>query len=332
MTDSTAAPPTVRPKSSALPRIALWGLAIACFVYLYFRIDAAAARSGQNAFGYFRSVFADVDWGLWILLMVPYSLAFFLIDTAVVWRIINWFNASVRYRDLLPIRGSTYVISILNEQVGKGAMALYLNRRDGVPGWEVGSSMLFIMFCEFYYLLMWATIGYSLAHEALPAQFALIPYLAVAASLFFVLWILFFRGALGVGAALRQRPILLAFRRASPWHYAGIVAIRSPALLLAVGVYTVALRLFDVEVGLAEMLGYLPVIFFGAAVPTPMRAAAITLWVTLFPERPGEMAAFGIVQHNFFIFFNAAIGMIFIRRANRELFSSGSDPTRAVSE
>jgi hypothetical protein len=32
------------------------------------------------------------------------------------------------------------------------------------------------------------------------------------------------------------------------------------------------------------------------------------------------MAAFGFVQHNFFIFFNAAIGMLFLRRANRELF------------
>jgi hypothetical protein len=32
------------------------------------------------------------------------------------------------------------------------------------------------------------------------------------------------------------------------------------------------------------------------------------------------MIAFGFVQHTFFIFFNAAIGLIFLRRANRELF------------
>jgi hypothetical protein len=32
-----------------------------------------------------------------------------------------------------------------------------------VPGWQVGSSMLFIMFCEFYYLLAWATLGVALA-------------------------------------------------------------------------------------------------------------------------------------------------------------------------
>ena len=99
------------------------------------------------------------DWGLWLALMIPYSAFFFLIDSLVVWRVVNWFNARVRLRDILPIRASTYILSILNEQVGKGAMALYLHRRDGVPGWQVGSSMLFIMFCEFYYLLFWATLG-----------------------------------------------------------------------------------------------------------------------------------------------------------------------------
>ena len=31
------------------------------------------------------------------------------------------------------------------------------------------------------------------------------------------------------------------------------------------------------------MLGYLPVIFFGAAVPGPLRAVAITMWPLLYP-------------------------------------------------
>jgi len=32
------------------------------------------------------------------------------------------------------------------------------------------------------------------------------------------------------------------------------------------------------------------------------------------------MAAFALVVHNFFIFFNAAIGLLFLRRTQRELF------------
>ena len=44
---------------------------------------------------------------------------------------------------------------------------------------------------------------------------------------------------------------------------------------------------------------YLPVIFFGAATPGPMRSVAILLRVLLFPANPGEMTAFGFVQHTF---------------------------------
>ncbi len=314
------APPAARWGLSAWQRSAPWLVTLACFSWLYFRIAGAAGRQGETALGYLGSVFVGVDWGAWLALMIPYSVFFFLIDTLVVWRVVSWFNAKVRYRDLLPIRGSAYILSIVNEQVGKGAMAVYLNRRDGVPGWEVGSSMLFIMFCEFYYLLSWAALGWLLRGDVLPPVFALIPWLASGAAVFFAVWILYFGGRIAPGSALRERPILRAFRQAKLRHYLGVVALRSPALLVAVGVYTLALRLFGVEAGGLEMLGVLPVIFFGAAIPTPMRAAAITLWVTLFPERPAEMTAFGIVQHNFFIFFNAAIGVLFLRRANRELF------------
>jgi hypothetical protein len=83
--------------------------------------------------------------------------------------------------------------------------------------------------------------------------------------------------------------------------------------------YTLALQLFGGRASVGQMLGYLPVIFFGAAMPGPMHSVAIVLWVLLFPERPGEMAAFAFVQHNFFVLVNAAVGLLFLRRATRAL-------------
>jgi len=297
-----------------------WLITLVCFTYLYTRLDGAAAREGVGLAPYLLAIFARVNWIAWLSLMIPYSALFFLVDSLVVWRVVNWFNAQVRYVDILPIRASSYILSILNEQVGKGAMVLYLNRRDGVPAWQVGSSMLFIMFCEFYYLLFWATVGVTLRWDAFPEIFHTIPWIFGSALLFFALWSLYFSGRLAPGSGLRNREILHAFRLARPWQYAVVLLLRSPALLTAVVVYTLALRLFGVEARFADMLGYLPVIFFGAATPGPMRSVAIVLWVTLFPEHEGEMTTFGFVQHNFFIFFNAAIGLLFVRRANRELF------------
>lgn len=300
-------------------RALLWLITIACFAWLYTRIDAAAAREGETMANYLLQVFASVSWGTWLALMIPYSVFFFLVDSAVVWRVVSWFNARVPYRDILPVRASAYIISIVNEQVGKGAMALYLNRRHGVAGWEVGSSMLFIMFCELLYLTFWANVGYAIASDTLPPQFELVPWIGVGVLALFVVWVAFFRGVIPLGKGLKERALLKAFREASPWRYIIVAAIRSPALLGAVVVYTLALRLFGVEASFFDMLGVLPVIFFAAAIPTPMRAAAITIWVVLYQDNAAQLSAFGLVMHNFFIFFNAAIGLLFLRRANREL-------------
>jgi hypothetical protein len=314
-----ASPSARRPRS--WQRLLPWAVTLLCFAYLYHRLERAAAAGGRGLLPYLAGVFESVSWSRWLMLMVPYCLFFFIIDSLVVWRVITWFNARLAYADVLPIRASAYILSLVNEQVSKGAIALYLSRREGIPAWEVGSSMLFIMFCEYYYLLMWATVGVALRWDRFPRVFHLIPWVALGSGVVFVLVHLFFRGRIGAGLALRERPIFRSFRLAKVRHYAGVIALRSPAMLVAVVVYALALRLFGVTASVGEMLGYLPVIFFGAATPGPMHSVAIVLWVVLFPERPAEMTAFGFVQHNFFILFNAGIGLVFLRRATRELFS-----------
>lgn len=319
MTGTTVAP-GARRGSNTLGRLVFLAITVACFAYLYYRLNGAAARAGLSLVDYMTGVFGNVQWLPWLLLMVVYSGFYFTIDTLVVTRALNWFIKPIPYRDILPIRGSAYIISLFSEQIGKGAMAYYLNRRYQVPGWEVGSVMLFIMFCEVFYLLTWATIGYVISRESLPPVFALIPYIAVGAAALFTLWLLYFRGQVWRGSQLRDKKILHAFRVATFKHYVLFFLLRSPALLAAVAVYTVALNLFGVEASLLPLLGYLPIIFFAATVPTPMRAAAITMWVVLFPENEGAMAAFGFVQHNFFVLFNALIGVAFYPRAQRELF------------
>ena len=321
-TSQSAAMPSAAPAKQAkrwqqlLPLL----ITLACFAYLYNRLDHAATAEGSSLLPYLARSFQNVNWLYWLGLMVPYCSFYVILDSLAVWCVVNWFNAKVRYADILPIRASAYILSLLNEQVSKGAIALYLNRRDGVPGWEVASSMIFTIFCEFYSLLLWATVGVLLGWNNFQPVFHVIPWIALGAAVFFALFHLFFTGRIASGVALRDRPIFRAFRQAKVWHYAALVGLRAPLVLIGVVVYTLALRLFGGSVGFGEMLGYLPVIFFGATVPGPMHSVAILFWVLLFPDRPGQMTAFGFVMHNFFIFFNAAVGLLFLRRATRELF------------
>ena len=320
MTRTAVDEPGTPRRPSAWQRWVVLGVTALCFAYLYYRLNGAAVREGLSLVDYMSRVFADVAWIPWLLLMMAYSCVYLAIDTLVVARALSWFVKDIPYLDILPIRASAYIISIMNEQIGKGAMAYYLNKRDEVPGWEVASVMLFIMFCEMFYLLTWATVGFYVGRESLPDVFRLIPPIALGAAVVLTLWILFFRGKILPDNQLREKRLLHAFKLARIRHYGAFFLLRSPALLSAVVVYTIALNLFGVDASMVSMLGFLPVIFFAASVPTPMRAAAITSWVILFPGNEGQVAAFGFVQHNFFILFNATIGLLFVRRAQRDMF------------
>jgi len=313
---STAAVKKAKPWQRLLPLL----ITAACFAYLYSRLSHGAAAEGSRPLPYLLRSFENVSWPRWLALMVPYCFLYLVLDSLVVWSVINWFNAKIHYADILPIRASAYILSLVNEQVSKGAIALYLNRRDGVPGWEVGSSMLFLMFCEYYSLMLWATIGVTLRWGGIQPVFHVIPWIALGSGVFFAIFHIFFSGGIGSGIALRERPILRAFRLAKVWHYGAVILLRAPLVIAGVMVYTLALRLFGGSVSFREMLGYLPVIFFGAAMPGPMHSVAILFWVLLFPDKPGQMTAFGFVMHNFFIIFNAGVGLLFLRRATREVF------------
>src|SRR5579872_7427962 len=192
---STAAVKKAKPWQRLLPLLITAG----CFAYLYSRLSHAAAAEGSGLLPYLLKSFENVSWPRWLALMIPYCFLYLLLDSLVVWSVINWFNVKIRYADILPIRASAYILSLVNEQVSKGAIALYLNRRDGVPGWEVGSSMLLVTFCEIYSLILWATLGVLLRWNSFQPAFHVIPWIALVATVFFTISQLFFSGRIAPG-------------------------------------------------------------------------------------------------------------------------------------
>lgn len=327
----TASPDDNRPapRASMHPmfRLVTWLITFACFYLVYGRIETAAARVDLTAIEYLINFFREANWILWLSFMIPYSLFFFLVDAHATWRVIRWFNAAdIRFANILPIRASAYILSLVNEQVGKGAMSLYLYQRYRVPGWEAISSMILLGMVEIYQLLMFSAIGVFLYLELVREASSQLPLLSIlvtafgVAVIYFPLHLMYFSGAILRKSKIRDKPLLRAFRRARPIQYLLVLLFKAPNLLLAVVVYTAALDLFHVAVSFGQMLAFLPVIFLAAALPLPFHAGALLLWTVLFPKFP-EVGAFSLVMHTFFVSFNAVIGLLFLPKANRELFS-----------
>src|ERR1700734_2038282 len=184
MKETTAVPPaTGAKKAKPWQRFLPLLITLACFAFLYNRLNHAAAAEGTRLLAYLAKSFEHVNWYYWLALMIPYCIFYLIFDSLVVWKVINWFNAKIAYTDILPIRASAYILSLVNEQVSKGAIALYVNRRDGVPGWELGSSMIFLMFCEYYSLILWGAIGVSLRWGTIQPVFHVIPWIALGSGL-----------------------------------------------------------------------------------------------------------------------------------------------------
>ena len=299
-----------------------------CFALVFRKIGIAASRENLSWLEYLERFFSSADWGLWLMIMIPYSCFFFLIDAHVTWRVVRWFNAAdFEFKGMLPIRASAYILSLVNEQVGKGAITLYLWKRHQVPAWQALSSMVMLGMMEIYQLLAFSAIGVFLYFELVEAASSqlpldsILPGVFALAACYLPIHILYFRGKILRGLKLKELQIFRTFRLAQLKHYLLIVLFKAPNLIGAVVVYTTSLKLFNVEVAFGQMLAFLPVIFLAAALPLPFHAGALLLWTVLFPDYP-EVGVFSLIMHTFFVLFNAMIGLIFLPTANRELFDT----------
>lgn len=334
MTQTSSQDPNLHPKPTTttkrrwVAKALVWVLSFICFALVFRKIGIAAAREDLSAAQYLIRFFTDADWPAWLAVMVPYSCFFFLVDSHATWRVVKWFNApDFAYRRMLPIRASAYILSLVNEQVGKGAITLYLWKKYEVPAWQALSSMALLGMMEIYQLLAFSAIGTVLyfdlvqsASTQLPLDNILIAVFILAA-LYFPVHLLYFRERILRSWRLRELPVLRAFRLARLKHYLLIALFKAPNLIGAVMVYTFSLSLFNVDVSFGQMLAFLPVIFLAAALPLPFHAGALLLWTVLFPDYPA-VGIFSLVMHTFFIVFNAVIGLVFLPTANRELFES----------
>jgi hypothetical protein len=255
--------------------------------------------------------------------MASYSLFYTLVDTFAVQQAVAWFHVRVPYRGMLPVRATAYILALVNTQLGQGGVAYYLHRKYRIPFLAITGTVIFISFVEVYQLALYSFLGAAASGEL--GRGAPLPvYLVLAAYLVFHLW--FFSRPRG--GRLGSLGIFGAFRRARPRHYLELLLYKTPNLLAAVTVHWLALPLFGMQVPFTTLLAFLPLVFFFAALPIaaahlgPSQAA---WWYFFQGYAPKEnLLAYSLAAHLTFMVMNAGIGLLFLRRAAREL-AGGDD-------
>ncbi len=290
-------------------RIVPWIVTTLIFALIFRRVPVAKVLDALR----------DVQVFPYLAIMMPYSVAYLLIDTFCLTRVLNWFNTSIAYRDVLPIRATTYLLTLVNSPLGQGSIALYLKRREGIPFLEVASSVLFMMFVELYQLVFFSSVGASFARIHVEA----LVWVYVALYAYFAVHLAIFRFAGDWLARKKFAGMLRSFRMAHLRHYLLLILYKSPNFLMATVVYYFALRCFGLHLPYLQLLVFLPVIFLSAALPIGVAhlGAPQYFWLRFFGDQAPEasLLAFSLTAHVTFMVMNAMLGLPFLPRATREL-------------
>ena len=287
-------------------------LTVAIFLIIFWRIP----------FGAFWQALSRAQLLPFLALMGSFSLCFFLLDTFVLSKLIRWFHGPLPYRELLPVRAVTYLVSIINTQLAQGALALYMHRRFRTPLAQITSTVALMILLETTNLLLFATVGFLAFPGGVPLSLLALPLILV------IVWLLLMslaRGKLGVlGERLSRSVLLSTFRRARLRHCAIILGLKGTVFFLALLVHSQALAFFGIHIPLGRLVAFLPVVFLMGALPITVAhlGTSQAAWIFFFSDYApeAELLAYSLVSHLTFMLANGTFGVLFLPKAYSDLF------------
>jgi hypothetical protein len=270
----------------------------------------------------------DANYSLFLAWMIPNTIFYLLWDTLVLKQVIGWFHGEVPYRDLLPIRASSYVVGFFNTNAGRGTLAAYLWRRLDAPFLTLGSTVIFLVLTEYTQLVVWSLLGVFAFRSELTAS-----VLSVAGGVA-ALWLVFVgytrlkvtpRRALAWLFAPREWQLFRTFRRAEAIRYPQVVLLRAPMFVVSLCAHYYGAHAFGITIPFGQMVTFLPVIFMAAALPVTVAHLGTTqaAWVFFFGAYASapRLLAFSLVAHLTFSFTRAVLGLLWLPTAYADLVS-----------
>jgi hypothetical protein len=287
------------------------------------------------------AVLGEADYFRFLALMIPNTVIYVAWDTLVLAVAVRWFHGPVRYRDLLPVRAASYIVSVLNTNAGRGALAVFVGRLLDRPSLQIGSTVIFLVLTEYTHLVAWATLGIVAFGSELTRPLLWVPP-AVAG-----FWLLFFAyarvGSYESGTPAPTVTVLIGRWLTAPWRgallrtfrlaparrYVEIVLLRAPMFFVSLCLYYFAAPAFGFSIPFGHMLTFLPVVFMVAALPITVARLGTTqaAWILLFGGfAPAErLLAFSLATALTFSLTRALIGVLLLPFAYRDLV----EPPRA---
>jgi len=297
-----------------LARIAAWVVTLGLLGFLFWRTPISdVADKARGAAG----------WTVPVAIVILACI--YLADSLAVWKTFGWFAAKLSLREILIVRGATYLLAAISYSVGQGAIVYFVHRVGGVPIMRGVATVLFIMGINMLVLLVLASGGLLLADtDVAPPALLTIVFAAYAGLAVYALamWI--------KPGWLARRPVFQVLLGAGLRGHLKATLVRLPHLVALVAYTTCMLAAFGIPVPIRQVIIDLPVVFFIAVLPISVQGLGTTQAAMIFffarhapgsrAEQEAAVLACSLVSQAISLGFQTTLGLACLRtRVAREL-------------
>ena len=228
-----------------------WGVATALMGYMLYTIPLEELSQALRR--------ANISYLIGTVFFV--DIGCLIADTWATSRIITWFLVPVRFMELLPVRAASYLMAILNYNLGQAGLVYYFHRVKGVPLLAATAMILMMMGTVVLMLSLMSLGGMAIASDERTRQFGLVvASLGAGAVIYFII--------------LRARPAWLARRGLfKPLFDVGVLGhlkatlVRVPHMAVIIIAHVLGMHSFGIEVPLGAGLIFIPMVLLVAALP-----------------------------------------------------------------
>ena len=241
-----------------LGRILPWVVTLALLFYVFRSISFTQILT---AFGK-----AEV-WTVPTLVVLLFGI--YLGDSFAIWKTFGWFVTRLSFREVLVVRGATYLLALVNYTVGQGAIVYFVNRSRGIPLLRGTAAVLLVMGTNILLLLVFASIGMLIAPDLPPSLRKIVFGAYAAAGLYFVLLVL-------RPSWLTSRPVFDVLFAAGISGHLRALLVRIPHISVLMVFTYASLRAFGVLLPAKQAILYLPIIYFIGVLPIAVMGLGTT--------------------------------------------------------
>jgi len=241
----------------------------------------------------------------------------FLADTFAISKTFTWFTTPIPYHTVLRIRGASYLMSVINYNLGQGAIVIFANRAKSVSYGRATGTVLLLMGVSLVVLLLLSAVGLFVADA--PRAMVFRPYVIALLSAFvvYLLVIVIKPGFLSRWSV--AQPLLDAGLRG----HAAAIAVRAPHMALVFLAHYITMRAFGIDIPVLVFLSTMPFVSLMSAIPISPQGLGTTQYAAVYffsAYAPGTVAqqkatvlAYSLTTSVLAILFMLTTGLIFLR-------------------